>query len=277
MATDKDVQEVIDTLTNITGAANDKAFAETFSAAIAEHGAVAAAVAAATESSASADPSGSESTHLTEQQQRDHEQLRRIAEQHRLKLEEEDKRKLVEQDSKGEQAASVSQEEQHRQVLQHIVTAATEASSTLATVPIDSSVSQIPPAKPIPGSEEWHKMRRDNHKEVERRRRETINEGINDIAKMVPNSDKNKGSILRQAVKYIQMIVAENERMQADSDALVTAKFELDKAILEKNVAEATYQTINVQYEQLKRDYEELRKKMDELGDEQAVKKQRID
>jgi bHLH factor len=120
-------------------------------------------------------------------------------------------------------------------------------------------------------------MRRDNHKEVERRRRETINEGINDIAKMVPNSDKNKGSILRQAVKYIQMIVAENERMQADSDALVTAKFELDKAILEKNVAEATYQTINVQYEQLKRDYEELRKKMDELGDEQAAKKQRID
>ncbi|KAI7828719.1 hypothetical protein BC939DRAFT_380747, partial [Gamsiella multidivaricata] len=54
------------------------------------------------------------------------------------------------------------------------------------------------------GSEEWHKQRRDNHKEVERRRRETINAGINDLAQMIPNSDKNKGSILRQAVKYIQ-------------------------------------------------------------------------
>lgn len=120
-------------------------------------------------------------------------------------------------------------------------------------------------------------MRRDNHKEVERRRRETINEGINDIAKMIPNSDKNKGSILRQAVKYIQTIVTENEQMQPDTEALTATRFELDSAILEKNVAETTYQTLSVQHDQLKRDYDELRKKMDELGDEQTAKKQRTD
>jgi len=56
---------------------------------------------------------------------------------------------------------------------------------------------------PKVGSEEWRKIRRDNHKEVERRRRETINEGINEIAKIVPGSEKNKGAILQTAVSYI--------------------------------------------------------------------------
>jgi hypothetical protein len=38
---------------------------------------------------------------------------------------------------------------------------------------------------------------------VERRRRETINEGINEIAKIVPGCEKNKGSILARAVQFI--------------------------------------------------------------------------
>lgn len=38
---------------------------------------------------------------------------------------------------------------------------------------------------------------------VERRRRETINEGINELAKVVPGSEKNKGAILQAAVEYI--------------------------------------------------------------------------
>ena len=39
---------------------------------------------------------------------------------------------------------------------------------------------------------------------VERRRREVINEGIENLAKMIPtNSDKNKGAILTGAIKYI--------------------------------------------------------------------------
>jgi len=49
--------------------------------------------------------------------------------------------------------------------------------------------------KPPVGSDEWHRVRRDNHKEVERRRRETINEGITELARIVPGSEKNKGSI----------------------------------------------------------------------------------
>ncbi|KAH9810804.1 hypothetical protein DFH28DRAFT_932398 [Melampsora americana] len=48
------------------------------------------------------------------------------------------------------------------------------------------------------GSVQW--------KEVERRRRETINEGITELKKIVPGSEKNKGEILKQAVRYIQRL-----------------------------------------------------------------------
>lgn len=41
---------------------------------------------------------------------------------------------------------------------------------------------------------------------MERRRRETINEGINELAKIVPGCEKNKGSILQRAVQYIQQL-----------------------------------------------------------------------
>jgi hypothetical protein len=79
--------------------------------------------------------------------------------------------------------------------------------------------------KPVVGSTEWHNTRKNNHKEgeislvmlhvlfrephfsnltiVERRRRETINEGINELARIVPNCEKNKGSILQRAIQYI--------------------------------------------------------------------------
>lgn len=56
---------------------------------------------------------------------------------------------------------------------------------------------------------------------VERRRRETINEGINEIAKIVPGCEKNKGSILQRAVSYITELTTKerswsNERATID-------------------------------------------------------------
>ncbi|KAL8828049.1 MAG: hypothetical protein Q9191_002820 [Dirinaria sp. TL-2023a] len=69
--------------------------------------------------------------------------------------------------------------------------------------------------KPAVGSAEWHKVRKDNHKEVERRRRETINEGINELAKIVPGCEKNKGSILQRAVQYITQL-RNNESQNID-------------------------------------------------------------
>ncbi|KAF2836892.1 hypothetical protein M501DRAFT_938662 [Patellaria atrata CBS 101060] len=91
--------------------------------------------------------------------------------------------------------------------------------------------SQNPPAsKPAVGSDEWHKVRRDNHKEVERRRRETINEGINELAKIVPGCEKNKGSILQRAVSFINQL-KENESQNIE-------KWTLEKLLTEQAIAE---------------------------------------
>lgn len=87
-----------------------------------------------------------------------------------------------------------------------------------------------PSSKPPVGSEEWHRQRRDNHKEVERRRRETINEGITELAKIVPNCEKNKGSILQRACQYI-MQLKENETANIE-------KWTLEKLLTEQAIAE---------------------------------------
>ncbi|KAF2213128.1 hypothetical protein CERZMDRAFT_40047 [Cercospora zeae-maydis SCOH1-5] len=85
-------------------------------------------------------------------------------------------------------------------------------------------------SKPQVGTEEWHKVRRDNHKEVERRRRETINEGINELAKIVPGCEKNKGSILARAVQFITQL-KENETQNIE-------KWTLEKLLTEQAIAE---------------------------------------
>ncbi|MCJ1313803.1 basic helix-loop-helix protein [Agyrium rufum] len=86
--------------------------------------------------------------------------------------------------------------------------------------------------KPAVGSDEWHKVRKDNHKEVERRRRETINEGINELAKLVPNCDKNKGSVLQAAVSYIQ-------QLKQAQETIVTNRT-MEKVVMEQAVSELT-------------------------------------
>ncbi|KAK7207724.1 hypothetical protein BZA70DRAFT_272059 [Myxozyma melibiosi] len=85
-------------------------------------------------------------------------------------------------------------------------------------------------AKPPVGSEEWQRQRRDNHKEVERRRRETINEGITELAKLVPNCEKNKGSILQRACQYIIQL--------KESEAANIEKWTLEKLLTEQAIAE---------------------------------------
>ena len=76
------------------------------------------------------------------------------------------------------------------------------------------------PQKAVVGTPQWHQQRKENHKEgrsqavpaitklissaVERRRREVINEGIENIAKIVPGTEKNKGAILGRTAQYIQ-------------------------------------------------------------------------
>jgi len=103
---------------------------------------------------------------------------------------------------------------------------------------VPQPVNSTPPAlgeedggnRPQVGSEEWHRLRRDNHKEVERRRRETINDGITELAKIVPGCEKNKGSILARAVQYIQQL-KENEAHNIE-------KWTLEKLLTDQAMAE---------------------------------------
>jgi len=78
------------------------------------------------------------------------------------------------------------------------------------------------------GSEEWTRQRKDNHKEVERRRRGNINEGINELGRIVPNGsgEKAKGAILSRAVQYIHHL-KENEARNIE-------KWTLEKLLMDQ-------------------------------------------
>ncbi|KAL8933922.1 MAG: hypothetical protein Q9216_006155 [Gyalolechia sp. 2 TL-2023] len=80
--------------------------------------------------------------------------------------------------------------------------------------------------KPSVGSDEWHKVRRDNHKEGK------YLDCINELAKIVPGCEKNKGSILQRAVEYITQLKANEER--------AIAKYTQDKMLMEGVVNELT-------------------------------------
>ncbi|KAK2592505.1 basic helix-loop-helix protein [Conoideocrella luteorostrata] len=110
--------------------------------------------------------------------------------------------------------------------------------------------SATPNPKPTVGSEEWHKMRKDNHKEVERRRRETINEGINELAKIVPGCEKNKGSILQRAVSFISQL-KENEQQNIE-------KWTLEKLLTEQAITE-----LSASNDKLKQECERLYRELE--------------
>ncbi|KAG5517982.1 hypothetical protein PMAC_000437 [Pneumocystis sp. 'macacae'] len=66
--------------------------------------------------------------------------------------------------------------------------------------------------------------------EVERRRRETINESISELARIVPGCEKNKGKILERAVSYIQQL-KENEANNIE-------KWTLEKLLTDQAISE---------------------------------------
>ncbi|ORX65134.1 hypothetical protein DL89DRAFT_217073, partial [Linderina pennispora] len=84
------------------------------------------------------------------------------------------------------------------------------------------------------GSDEWHKQRKESHKEVERRRREVINQGIDRLAELVPSAEKNKGRILAQAVDYIHRLKA--------TEAKNIEKWTIEKLLADQAISELTSQ-----------------------------------
>lgn len=92
-----------------------------------------------------------------------------------------------------------------------------------------------------------------NPTSVERRRRETINEGINELAKIVPGCEKNKGSILQRAVVFITQL-KENETQNIE-------KWTLEKLLTEQAIAElsASNDKLKAEIERLYGELETLR------------------
>lgn len=87
-------------------------------------------------------------------------------------------------------------------------------------------------SKPTVGGEEYYRIKKYNHKEVERRRRETINKGIDELGKVVPDCDKHKGQILAHAVDYIKML--------KDKEETLMKQLTLEKLISEQSINELT-------------------------------------
>ncbi|KAF8467048.1 hypothetical protein DFH94DRAFT_779949 [Russula ochroleuca] len=98
------------------------------------------------------------------------------------------------------------------------------------------------------GSDEWARQRKDNHKEVERRRRGNINEGINELGRIVPNGsgEKAKGAILSRAVQYIHHL-KENEARNIE-------KWTLEKLLMDQAMGD-----LQAQLEEMRRLWEEER------------------
>ncbi|KAJ3322576.1 hypothetical protein HDV06_002953 [Boothiomyces sp. JEL0866] len=125
----------------------------------------------------------------------------------------------------------------------------------------DQSYEQTPEAKPTVGSQEHIRLKKETHREVERRRRENINAGIQELAELIPGQEKNKGRILQRAVQYI------HELKQQDSA-------NMEKWSLEKMLYEQTIQDYLAQVEALKQENHRLRQM---LPNDNGNKRQRTD
>jgi TolA-binding protein len=114
--------------------------------------------------------------------------------------------------------------------------------------------------KPPVGSPDWHRVRRENHKEVERRRREAINDGITALAKIVPGCERAKGSILARAVEYIEQL--------KDTSATNIEKWTLEKLLTDQAINDLTIQVNNLEKEkqQLQQRVAELETEVSDLS-----------
>ncbi|PKI84122.1 Cbf1p [Malassezia vespertilionis] len=96
---------------------------------------------------------------------------------------------------------------------------------------------------------ELDRQRKDNHKEVERRRRSAINDGIVQLSQIVPGCDvknTNKGSIIIAAVRYIQDL-KNNEASN------------IEKWTLEKLLMDQAMNDLSLSLEESRREVERLR------------------
>jgi bHLH factor len=90
-------------------------------------------------------------------------------------------------------------------------------------------------------------------KNVEKKRRETINDGIKRLSDLVPGADKNKSKIINQAAHYIEAL----KRNETSN---------LEKWTLDKLMTERTIRDLQTENEELRRAVEKRDRQLEELG-----------
>ncbi|TFK36570.1 hypothetical protein BDQ12DRAFT_706297 [Crucibulum laeve] len=160
--------------------------------------------------------------------------------------------------SEGQQQDQQQQQQQQQQQDQEANNEMKEASPSASTgAPTSSGGRARGGRSAAMGSDEWSRQRKDNHKEVERRRRGNINEGINELGRIVPNGsgEKAKGAILSRAVQYIHHL-KENEARNIE-------KWTLEKLLMDQAMGD-----LQAQLEEVKRMWEEERMARQRLDNE---------
>ena len=98
---------------------------------------------------------------------------------------------------------------------------------------------------------------------MERRRREWINQGIKELAALIPTNDTNKAQILQRAVEYIKRL-KENENNNIE-------KWTLEKLLTEQAVSELSASNDKLKQE-LERAYREIEQWKKLVKDEKNMK-----
>ncbi|KAI8068504.1 hypothetical protein BC940DRAFT_299250 [Gongronella butleri] len=91
--------------------------------------------------------------------------------------------------------------------------------------------------RPVPGSSEWTAMRKENHKNVERRRREMINVSLKHLMDVIPGNEKNKSRVIGRAVEHIESLTKERNQLRKDLDhyQAMCARYEREITELKSN------------------------------------------
>jgi vacuolar-type H+-ATPase subunit I/STV1 len=143
--------------------------------------------------------------------------------------------------------------------------------TSTATATATTTTTNIEDTRPAVGTEEWHRRRRESHKLVERKRREAINEGINEIARIVPGCEKNKGSILTRAATYIRQL--------KDEQVSLMEKASLEKLLSEQAITHLKQQlaTVKEQMEKLSQESQTLKNELESTRSENSYLKRRLE
>jgi bHLH factor len=143
------------------------------------------------------------------------------------------------------------QEEDEEQGLEQTAKENEEQKDQIALVSTPVSTNSISPPKKsnMADPDMLIKIKKLNHKEVERRRRETINNAIRELQEMVPTTHTNKAQVIKKASEYIKKLKDKQENL--------LNKWTLEKIITDQAVNELSNSNNKLKTE-LERAYREI-------------------